>query len=339
MAKYFVTGGSGFVGRHLCRRLAAEGHSLRCAVRKTSDTDHLRQLDAELIELDLAHSGDLQAAIEGCDAIYHVAGLTRATTPEQLFCVNRDGMRRLCEAAAELANPPKLLYVSSLAAVGPARQGRPKRTEDFPKPISNYGRSKRAGEREAELVADRVPITIVRPGIVFGEENREMLPMFQPIRHFALHPMPGSELRVSLIYISDLIDLLLRAMTDGRRITFREDPQAKFDGVGYYFAADQHQPSYQELGEMLADAVGVENVHAVALPKPILWTSATVSELAGRALGQANVLNLDKIREATAGDWICDVSRSQQELGFEPSQSLEARLCQTADWYRRAGWL
>ncbi|PQO47975.1 NAD-dependent epimerase/dehydratase family protein [Blastopirellula marina] len=340
MAKYFVTGGSGFVGRHLCRRLAADGHSLRCAVRKTSDTDHLKDLDAELVELDLAHSGDdLEQAIDGCDAVYHVAGLTRATSPDQLYSVNRDGTQRLCEAAAAQADPPPILYVSSLAAVGPARQGNPKRTEDFPKPISNYGRSKRAGERQAELVADRVPITIVRPGIVFGEENREMLPMFQPIRHFAVHPMPGGDLRVSLIYISDLIDLLLKAMADGKRISHREDPQSKFDGVGYYFAADQHQPNYEELGEMLAEAVGVDNLHSLSLPKPILWTSATLSELTGRALGQAYVFNLDKIREATAGSWICDVSHTREELGFEPSQSLESRLQQTADWYRDAGWL
>ena len=52
-----------------------------------------------------------------------------------------------------------------------------------------------------------------------------------------------------------------------------------------------------------------------------------------------NSLNVDKIREALAGDWTCSGLRAQQELGFQPRQSLQQRLNETADWYRSHGWV
>ncbi|EAQ82681.1 NAD-dependent epimerase/dehydratase family protein [Blastopirellula marina] len=339
MAKYFVTGATGFIGRYLCRRLVADGHSLRCAVRQTSATEPLEQLGVELVEVDLSNPHDLEQAIEGCEAIFHVAGLICATAPEKLFHVNRDGTRRIVEAAAAQTNPPTVLYISSLAAVGPSRTEHKKRPDHFPKPVSNYGRSKRAGERQAELVADRVPITIVRPSIVFGGENREMLPMFQAIHRFGVHPMPSAELRLSLIHVDDLIELMLIALAAGMRIRARREANAKYDGVGYYFAADEDQPTYEELGGLLGQALGVDNVRTQEMPKLALWTTATLSELAGNAIGHPSILNRDKIREATAGDWICDITNTQEQLGFSPARSLQDRLRQTADWYREAGWL
>ncbi|MCC9607424.1 NAD-dependent epimerase/dehydratase family protein [Blastopirellula sp. JC732] len=339
MATYFVTGGSGFVGRHLCQRLAAEGHTLRCAVRKSSATAHLQELGAELIEVDLTAGGDLRSALEGCDGIFHSAGLISPRREEQLLRVNRDGTRFLCEAAAELPTPPPLIYVSSIAAAGPAKSDEPRRPADFPKPVSRYGESKRAGERQLEMVADRVPTTIVRPGIIFGEANRDMFPMFRSIRRFGVHAMPRADLRLSLIYVGDLIELLIQALAHGRRITHREDPQSKFDGVGYYFAADAEQPTYQALGEMVAEAVDVPRLRAITMPSPLVWTTATASELFGKAIGRPNILTRDKIREAIAGDWTCDISTAVDELGFQPAQSLQTGLCQTAQWYRAEGWL
>ncbi|TWT33078.1 NAD-dependent epimerase/dehydratase family protein [Blastopirellula retiformator] len=339
MATYFVTGGSGFVGRHLCRRLAADGHSLRCAVRKRSQTAHLQEIGAELVKVDLAEGGELTSAMEGCDAIFHSAGLISGMSRQQLFDVNRDGTRLVGEAVAALADPPPLIYVSSIAAAGPAKKDSRRRPDEFPKPVSGYGESKRAGERQLETLADRVPITIVRPGIIFGAENRDLFPMFRSINRFGIHAMPRADLKLSVIYIDDLIEQLVQALAQGKRITHRPDPQDKFDGVGYYFSSDPVQPTYLELGQMVADAVGVKRLRPITTPRPLLWTVATLSEWFGRAIRKPNILSLDKIREAVAGDWTCDITSAQEELGFQTKQPLAESFRETGQWYRENGWL
>ncbi|MGV3485088.1 MAG: NAD-dependent epimerase/dehydratase family protein, partial [Planctomycetaceae bacterium] len=227
-------------------------------------------------------------------------------------------------------------FESRFSGIGVAPAGRDRNECDSPTPVSNYGRSKRAGEQVAELFADRVPTTVVRPPIVFGEGDRDMLQMFLPVRWTGLHFVPGLATRhVSLVYAGDLAEALLAAAERGQRLA----PGDGDTGRGYYFPAFDEQPSYAELGRMLGRSLGRGWTLAIPAPELVGWGLAGINELAARVQRKPRIVNFDKIREATAGSWICSPARARAELGFRPAASLEERLAQTAHWYRAQGWL
>jgi len=112
-----VTGGSGFIGSHLCRQLRAEGHRVRVLARPGSDLSGLADLEVDLVHGDLDEAASLAAACRGVDWLFHLAGALKGFQPQDLLRVNRDGTGRLLAAC-----PPGLgrfVLVSSLAAGGP----------------------------------------------------------------------------------------------------------------------------------------------------------------------------------------------------------------------------
>ena len=121
----FITGGTGFIGSHLARRLAADGHSLRCLARPTSRTDELRALGAEIITAELHDRAALTRAMQGCDWLFHLANLYTMwhPHPQEFQRTNVEGTRCVMEAALA-AGVGKVVYLSTVAVLGkPA--GRP----------------------------------------------------------------------------------------------------------------------------------------------------------------------------------------------------------------------
>src|SRR5581483_5661701 len=107
------------------------------------------------------------------------------------FEVNERGTRFVAEACAAQTFPPRLVLVSSVAAAGPAPRGQVRTEADPPAPVSHYGRSKLAGERAAAKFAASVPITIVRPGVVFGPRDTGFVQVLRSLRKFRCHLSPG----------------------------------------------------------------------------------------------------------------------------------------------------
>ena len=350
MAAILVTGATGFIGGHLTQHLVAQGHAVRCLVRATSHTDALHSLGVELVEGSLADAASVARAVAGADRVYHLAGLTSAVRRASLMQANGLGTWHVALACAQQPTPPVLIYVSSIAAAGPVGRSQIRTEQDPPKPISYYGRSKRAGEVAVQHLADRVPVTVVRPGIVFGECGRELLPMFRSIRRLRVHAVAGYQTpRLSVIHVADLVDLLVRASETGRRLvpachpriagtsTARTGPLGT--GQGFYFACRNEYPDYLEFGRLLQRALRLRCVTYLLLPQPLPWLVGGISELIGRVRGQSSSLNIDKMREASAESWACSCEAAQRDLGFQPRQPLFEQLQITADWYRENKWL
>jgi nucleoside-diphosphate-sugar epimerase len=334
-----LTGGSGFIGWHVAQLLRRRGDSVRCLVRARSRTARLVELGAELIEGDVCRPETLQRAVHGVDCVFHLAGLTTAVTPSELFRVNELGTRSVAWACAAEASPPRLIVVSSLAAAGPATAGRPRVESDTDVPVSCYGRSKLGGERAAALVADQVPVSVVRPPIVLGEGDHAGFLMFQMIRRRGVHLVPAmGAARVSVIHAADLARSLLLVAERGERLVDPGEPHAPRKRGVYFVAADE-QPTYADLGRMVGAAMGRECVRVVSAPKFMVRVAAHLGDRVARIRRVPSIISLDKYREATAGSWICSPDRIASTLGFAPEMPLAQRLKQTADWYLREGWL
>lgn len=339
MSRVLVTGASGFVGGHLVHSLVQRGDQVRCLVRPTSDVTRLKPLDVELVLGDLLATTRWKPILADIDIVYHVAGMTCALRPDDLMRVNGEGTSQLAGACAGLTTPPTFILMSSLAAAGPTTADRPRLETDPPRPISKYGHSKRAGERAAAAWAGQVPLTIVRPGIVFGPRNRDLLPVFRSVYRLRVHAVPGmQDSQISLIHVDDLVELTLRAAGRGQRAA-PETGDQDYLGQGYYFACDPEPPTYAELGRIISRALGRKRLVVLHLPAPIPWLAAAGSELAARLRRKPDMFNRDKIREARAGSWIGTSETAKQQLGFQPARNLADRMAETAQWYLQSGWL
>ncbi|WP_047814166.1 NAD-dependent epimerase/dehydratase family protein [Rhodopirellula islandica] len=334
MTHAFVTGASGFIGGHLVRQLRDAGDEVTCLVRPTSDTSQLDEMKPRYVMGDITAPESFSRYLADVDVVYHLAGATKSLRKRDLHRINVEGVRMVAHACAHQRSPPTLVHVSSLAAVGPTTCSCPRIESDEPQPVSNYGRSKLAGEVEVAEFAGDVPITIIRPPIVLGEADRDGLTMFDSIARWNLHLVPGfSEERFSVVHGDDLAAALILASRQGRRL----DPE--HPSVGRYFVAADESPTYAELGQMVGQALGRDHVRVLHNPKSAVWAIAAINEFASQVRRRAHILGLDKAREATAGSWICSGRSFEQDTGFRPGCDLQARLDQTARWYIEQGWL
>ncbi len=329
-----VTGASGFIGGHLARTLIGRGCRVTCVARPTSQVDALRAAGAVVVACEATDRAGIARVLASsrARAVFHLAGQVRAVSAADFMHANATAVDTLAQACSEQIERPVLVLVSSLAAGGPARE-RPRVETDPSLPVSDYGRSKLAGEAAALRYADTVPITVLRPCIVFGAADRGLLEVWTPIARAGLHVVAGSgEQRVSLIAVDDLVECLVRAATQGERLV---------DGIagrGTYYAAAQ-EVSHAELGIAMAQALGRSAPRIVHLPAWSLRALGRCGDVTSRLRGRPGWVGRDKVGEMLAGSWTCSSAKARQQLGWAPAAPLADRLRETAAWYRDAHWL
>jgi nucleoside-diphosphate-sugar epimerase len=320
-----ITGASGFVGGHLAERLAAAGWHLRALVRPASDTALLRALGAELVEGDLAAPAAIARAAAGADTVFHLAAVTAARDEAAYHLVNAQGTRHVVEGALLAApRPRRIVYLSSYAACGPAADGRPRRLDDPPAPLTAYGRTKLAGEHALAAARDAGMETVtLRAPAVYGPRGRELLPYFRLVAR-RLAPAPGGPpRRLHLVYAPDLAAALERAA---------DAPP------GTYPVAEPVEHPWSAVVAEMARALGTRPLR-LALPPALVRAAAAATEWAGAAAGRPVAFNREKAEEMLAPHWVCDLSASGAVLPPGEATPLAEGLARTAQWYRTTGWL
>jgi nucleoside-diphosphate-sugar epimerase len=329
-----VTGASGFIGVHLVRLLVARGRLVSCLVRPTSQVKELLAAGAGLVTGDVTDRAGVSRAIALSNArvVFHLAGLVRAMSPGDFMRVNAEGVEAVAAACAEQAQCPVLLLVSSLAAAGPSGEA-PKVESDPPLPVSDYGRSKLAGEQAAARYAGALPITIVRPCAVFGAGDRGMYEIFKPVAQAGIHVVGGrGDWRLSLIAVTDLIECIVLAAENGERLV-RDG-----SGCGIYFAGAENL-SHVELGRAIAHALGKKLPRIVRVPGGLMRVTGFCGDVVSRIRRRPGWVGSDKISELLAGSWTCSSDKARRQLGWSPAAPLADRLRETAQWYLEARWL
>jgi nucleoside-diphosphate-sugar epimerase len=320
-----ITGATGFVGSHVAEALAGKVERIRALVRPTSDTARLRALGITTETATFEDTVALRRAVQGAEVIVHLAALTHAGTAAELDRVNAEGTRALRDAALDVEpRPRRIVYMSSLAAVGPSGR-RPVGQADEPRPLTAYGRSKLAGERVLLEVADRIEVVILRAPAVYGPRDTEMLRFFR-MAGLGVLPVPAGPNRpLQLVHVADLARAVAAAVTA---------PSAG----GVFHVANPEPLPWSEICLLLGRAAG-RRVRLVRVPPAAIRAAAAASELGARAVGRSSMLNRDKARELLAEGWLCDTEDARRELGFEAEIELGEGLRRTWEWYRNEGWL
>lgn len=315
-----VTGASGFVGGHLVEALVASGYRVRCLVRPQSDR---RWLDGVGVGYAVGTVDDVAAmrhALDGVDVVFHLAALTTAPRESDYDRVNHGGVVRLVEAIA--GRPARIVFCSSLAAGGPAREGRPLTESDPPAPIGPYGESKARAEQV--VLAAGMRGVVVRPPAVYGPRERDILSAFRlAARGFAIRTGPRGQ-RLAMVHVADLVRGLIAA-----------GQSATASGV-YYVNGDNHL--WEEIVTAMGVAVGRPS-RVIPLPAPVLRGAAHAARAWARLSRTKALLTPERARDLVQTAWICDDSRARRDLGYAPRITLADGMRSTAEWYRSAGWL
>ncbi len=313
--RVFITGATGFVGSHVAQALVARGYRVTALVR--SRLGWLEEVPGvEKVEGDILDPQSLERALEPrYHVVVHCAGLTSAADNGDYYRVNALGTYNLVRALRRVGGDPRLVYISSLAAAGPGE----KDEESAPTPITPYGESKLYGEF---FVADSgCPHLILRPPVVFGPRDTDVLQFFRLVRRGWI-PSFFKRKRLSLVYVGTLVEALLFLLDRGRE--------------GVFFVADGSY-TWWEVAEKAARLDGGK-LRGVPLPQGALVPVALMSQLYRCLTGKAVLLNKEKVREMREDSWVCRPERLSA-LGFSPSLALEEAVRETLNWYRERGLL
>jgi dihydroflavonol-4-reductase len=320
MSRTLVTGGTGFVGGLVLSRLVRDGREVRALVRRPADRERLPTPE---VELALGHLEDeelLVRAAEGCEVIYHVAGMNQLCLPDPtpLYQVNVEGTRRLLQAA-QRAGVRRVVYTSSAATLG--GDGRSPADEASPPPeafTSHYARSKHEAERvamefgEVEVVTLN-PSSVQGPGRVTGTA-RVFIDYLNGRLRFDL---PS---RFGICYTVDCVNGHLLAESKGR--------------AGERYVLNTATLTNTEAIDLIAVISGL-TARPRTVPLPLAMGAAAFLEWLARSRGRRPLLCREAVR--TVGHpHVYDGSRAERELGLRYTPLREAMEA-TVGWYRQEG--
>jgi nucleoside-diphosphate-sugar epimerase len=325
--KTLVTGATGFVGSHLVDRLLARGRAVKCLVRETSNLRYLKDPRIEFIYGGLDAATNWDEALSGVDMIYHVAGTTFARRAKDYFTTNQKGTESILAAAVKRRDQIKrFVQISSLAAVGPGRDGKPVDEETQPAPITPYGRSKLMGEEAVKAVGDLLPFTIVRPPAVYGPRDYAIYEFFKAIARGISPTIGRKDKWISLVHVHDLVDGIILA------------GEAEASTGKTYFISSEDMYSMRAAAAVIAGLMG-RKVRTITIPRPLAFGAAVAAEAVAAMTRKLPLINRDKVTDLSQTCWACSVEKAKRELGYSQRVPLEEGLRGTIEWYKKEGWL
>jgi dihydroflavonol-4-reductase len=326
--KTLVTGGTGFVGANVVRALLKRGVEVRALVRPRSDTGNLDSLEVELVAGDLRDRGSLEAALDGCDMLYHVAAMYAlwARNPREIYDSNVTGTINILEAAGQ-AGVQKIVYTSSVATIGLPKDGTPG-TEEVPLPpedmVSDYKRSKYLAEQEVLKYAQRgLPVVIVNPSFPVGAWDVKPTPSGQIIVNFLRGKIPAYvDTGLNVVDVEDVALGHVLAAERGR--------------IGERYILGHTNLTLPELFQLLAQVSGM-NAPRIRIPYGLAYLSACASEFVARTITHKPPFVTLAGVKLSRKRMFFDPSKAVQELGLPQTPAIEA-LSKAVQWFRAHGY-
>ncbi len=333
--KIIVLGGSGFIGRHVCEKLIAAGHSITVPSRNVSQCKHLQMLPGlVLLPCNVHDAAQLAVAVAGHDVLVNLVAVLHGSEQrfEQVHVQLPQSIVAACKAAASSGTTPRIVHVSALGAA-----------LDAP---SMYQRSKARGE--AVFTASGLDFAILRPSVVFGAEDK-LLNLFAKLQKLApIVPLAGADTQFQPVWVEDVAQALVLLVTD---TSYSNNSCSRHNSLGYipkllkseapqqaiYEACGPQVLSLRDLFSIAGQCVGARRA-IVPLPMPLARLQAWVMEhLPGEPLMSRDNLQSMKVANVASGR-----HPGLAELGITASSVLAIAPTylaahSTLDAYRRLG--
>lgn len=335
--RVLITGANGFIGSALTRRMFQRGDAVRVLLRPGADRSLIADLPLvpagggtpaptgtiPVLEGEITRRGSFTDALDGVEAVIHLAGLRRSHARSELFAVNAEGTRVLCEEMVRHAKGARLILCSSLTAMGPSRDFPDERAEL--RPADWYGESKALAEEIALSFADRLDVGIARPSRIVGPGDRENLFFFRLVERGLRLSIGGAPRPMSTLDVDDLAaGLCLMADRDGPS--------------GEIFCLSRDTTTLEALNEEVARQMEKRTL-PLHLPERLLKVLAAGADLTTRVSGRRLPLNRKLAQQILAPGWTCSIVKAREKLGFDPKISLAESITRSLDWYRAHGWI
>jgi dihydroflavonol-4-reductase len=326
--RVFVTGGTGFVGSALVRKLLTAGHELRALVRAGANTRMLDGLKVERVTGDLSDVSVLQAGMTGCDWVFHVAGLYAywGYTWNDFKQSNIEGTRRVLHAA-QRCGVKRIVYTSSIAALGIPRDGSPG-DEHTPVTLDDmigyYKRSKFLAEEVAhDFARQGLPVVIVNPAAPVGVGDHKPTQTGKMILDFLNGKMPAYvDTGLTIVDVDDVANGHLLAMEKGR--------------IGERYILGGENLTLKQVLDTLADVSGRPRV-MMKIPRAVALAWAYVDTGIARLNPRhIPVATPDTVRVSSRKEYFSS-AKAMRELGYAYIPARDA-LRKAVEWYRVNGY-
>lgn len=322
--KCLVTGATGFTGGHLACTLAREGHHVRGLVRPGSSIQHLLDAGVEIFEGQLTRKDDVEAATAGLDHVYHVAAVFRtAGHPDSYYHdVNVGGTINVLEAARK-AGCERVVHCSTVGVHGHIEQ--PPANEEYrTKPDDVYQASKLEGEVQArEAISRGQPVSIVRPGPIYGEGDTRFLKLFKAIQKRRFVMIGSGDVRLHMVHVDDLVQGIMLCGTVAQAL-----------GQVFIIAG----PDAPTLNQLTAEAARVMGVPPPRLRIPVapVYAAGWLCETLCVPLGINPPLHRRRVGFFTHHREF-DVGKARRLLNYQPKVTVAEGVRRTAQWYSEQG--
>ena len=329
--KCLVTGGGGFLGKAIVKRLLERGYSVRTISR--SNYPELESLGAECVQGDIADSQSCQSAVEGCDTVYHVAAKAGVWgSYESYYRSNVLGTRNIVEAAQK-AGVSKLVYTSTPSVIHSGGDvAGVDESEPYPEHFeTHYPKTKAIAEQHVlESNSHSFATVALRPHLIWGPGDNHLVPrIVERGRSGQLRFVGDGQNLIDSIYIDNAADAHILA---GERLA----PGAPCAGRAYFISQGEPVPSSQLINGILQSA-GVNPVTRTIHPTVAYAVGAmleTVYTVAGIEAEPKMTRFLAK--QLSTAHWY-DISAAKRDLGFEPSVSIDEGLARLTKWFASEG--
>lgn len=323
MLKVLVTGGSGFIAPHLIKLLIQKGYEVHCLVRYTSNIAALRNLPVIIHVGDIREPATLEIPLKDAVYIFHLAAVLLDTNEAAFENTNVIGTKNMLEAAEKFAKGTlkRFVLVSSLASAGPNPTLTPYDETTPLNPISWYGKSKKKAEAVAATFMPVLPVTIVRPAVVYGENEQDLSQIF-PLVEMRIQPKLGirSKAMVS-VYTGDLAAGIIAAA---------ESEKAKGE---IYFLNHTDIISSADIVKGIGAAMGKPNGLVLPIPGLIIKVAAPFAELIFHFNSKRAKMTRDKAREVVERNWIASPDKAKTDFGWVAANNIVDGMKKTLPSY------
>lgn len=327
-ATVLVTGGTGFTGSNLLRKLVDADIEVRGLARESSEiTDDMRE-EIVWYRGDVYDAEVAMEAMDGVNYVFHLATSFRdpGASEEEYWRVHVESTKLLAKAALQQSDFRRFIHTSTVGVHGHISDPPADETSPY-NPGDLYQETKLEGELWIREFADEkeLPLVVIRPAAIMGPTDRRLLKLFKFAKYGFFPLLDGHDIRYHLIHVEDLTDCMLLAASH---------PNA----VGEVFICGNAEPtSVVEMLTQIGDLLG-RKVRFLSLPSAPLFVLADVVEWFSENIGVEPVLYRRRVAFFTK-DRAFDTSKLQDVLGFSYRYDNVNGIFDTARGYIDKGWL